>query len=244
MALRPRSRFAGESAQTGYRNAVETHLRPRYAMRRLDTIGPEDLATLVRELRMAGKSEATILVVLSVVGRIYKYAARRLGWAGVNPTTLMLRSERPKISNAQRRPVFTGEQLEQTISSAHEPYKTMFTLAALTGARMSELCGLTWADIRFDDMDDAEVEFGWQVDRKGERRPTKTDGSARTVPIPRDLAVILARHKLASRRTTPGDYVFATQIGDRSASETSARVALGSTAGDRRTWVLDLSCAP
>jgi len=87
----------------------------------------------------------------------------------------------------------------------------MFTLAALTGARISELCGLTWADVRLDDIDDAEVEFGWQVDRKGKRGPTKTDGSARTVPIPRGLATIIARHKLASPDVRPDAYVFATR---------------------------------
>lgn len=202
-----------ESTRNGYRNAVERHLRPRYSTRRLDTIGPDDLAELVRDLRAGGKSEATIVVVIGVFGRIYKYAARRLGWAGTNPTTLMLTSERPKLSHAQRRPIFTGEQLEQTIAAANEPYKTVFTLAALTGARMSELCGLTWAEVRIEDLGDAEVEFGWQVDRKGERRPTKNDGSARTVPIPRALAVILARHKLRTRGTAPGDFVFATRTG-------------------------------
>ena len=78
---------------------------------------------------------------------------------------------------------------------------------------MSELCGLTWANIRLDDLDDAEITFAWQVDRKGNRRPTKTDGSARSVPIPRELALILVRHKLASRDTRPEAFVFATRSG-------------------------------
>ena len=102
------------------------------------------------------------------------------------------------MSQAKRRPIFIGEQLEQTIAAADEPFRTLFTVAALTGARISELCGLTWADVRIDDLDEAEIEFGWQVDRHGNRRPTKTDGSARTVPIQRELAIVLARHKLAS----------------------------------------------
>ncbi len=127
---------------------------------------------LVRELRTEGKSEATIAVVLGVAGRIYKYAARRLGWAGPIPTALMLASERPRVSQAKRRPIFDGTQLEQTIAAAAGPYRVMFTLAALTGGRISELCGLTWANVRLDDLADAEVEFGWQVDRKGNRRPT------------------------------------------------------------------------
>lgn len=78
---------------------------------------------------------------------------------------------------------------------------------------MSELCGLTWENVRIGDPDDAELAFGWQVDRKGNRRPTKTDGSARTVPIPRELAVLLARHKLAAHDSRPAAFVFATRSG-------------------------------
>jgi integrase len=114
------------------------------------------------------------------VGRMYKFASRRLGWSGTVPTSLLLSSERPKISQAKRRPIFVGDELEQTIAAAHEPFRTLFAVAALTGARISELCGLTWADVRIDDLDEAEIEFGWQVDRHGNRGPTKTDGSART----------------------------------------------------------------
>jgi hypothetical protein len=62
-------------------------------------------------------------------------------------------------------------------------------------------------------IDDAELRLAWQVDRKGVRRPTKPDGSARTVPIPRELAVILVRHKLASRFAHADDFVFATRTG-------------------------------
>ena len=186
---------------------------PRYRNRRIDGITADDLAALVRDLRQRGKSEATIAAVLGAVGRIYKFAARRLGFSAVSPVTLMLSSERPKVSLAKRSPIFAPEQIEQTLAAATAPYRTLFTVAALTGARVSELCGLTWADIHFDELDDAEITFAWQVDRKGNRRPTKTDGSARTVPIPRELALILARHKLVSRETAPDSFVFAPRSG-------------------------------
>ena len=178
-----------------YRNAVNTHLLPRFANRRLDAITPDDLAALVRDLRADGLSESTIAIVIGVANRVYRYAARRLGWSGSNPVSLMLSSERPKPSQSKRRRIFEGAELEQTIAAAREPYRTLFTLAALTGARVSELLALTWADIRLGDLEDAEIEFAWQVDRKGERQPTKTDGSARTVPIPRELAALLLEHK-------------------------------------------------
>jgi integrase len=202
-----------ETRQAKYRTIVNEHLRPRFEARRLDAVTADDLAWLVREMRAEGKSEATIAVALGVVGRIYKFAARRLGCSGTIPTTLMLQSERPKISLAKRRPIFLGDQLEQTIAAAHEPFGTLFTVAALTGARISELCGLTWADVRVEDLDEAEIEFAWQVDRHGHRRPTKTDGSARTVPVPQELARVIARHKLAARDGDPGSFVFATGTG-------------------------------
>jgi hypothetical protein len=94
-----------ETTQAGYRSAVEQHLRRRLGNRRLDGITADDLAALVRDMRTQGKSEATIAAVLGAVGRIYKFAARRLGFAGMNPITLMLSSERPKVSLATRRPM-------------------------------------------------------------------------------------------------------------------------------------------
>ena len=86
-------------------------------------------------------------------------------------------------------------------------------MAALTGARVSEICGLTWADVRLDDPDEAEIEFAFQLDRKGNRRPGKTDGSARTVPIPRGLALLLMAHNLRSLHSSFDYFVFATRTG-------------------------------
>jgi hypothetical protein len=115
-----------DTTHAKYRCIVHEHLRPRFHDRRLDAITADELAQVVRELRGEGKSEATIAVVLSVISRIYKFAARTLEWSGTIPNTLMLRSERPKVSLAKRRPIFTGEQLEQTIGAAHEPFRTLY----------------------------------------------------------------------------------------------------------------------
>jgi len=202
-----------EATRDLYRNAVERHLLPRYATRRLDAITPDDLARLVRELRSEGLSESSAQNVLGVVNRLYRYTKRRLGWAGTNPVSDMLPSERPKPSQTARRCVFEGKELEQVITAARGVWRPYLILAAVTGARLSELCGLTWECVHLDDLEDAEIEFLWQVDRRGRRRPSKKDSSVRTVPIPRELAVILAKHKLASRDSEPDAYVFATSTG-------------------------------
>lgn len=201
------------TTQACYRNAVEQHLIRRFGTHRLDSISPDDLAALVRELRVARLAESTIVIVVGVVNRIYRYAARRLGWAGTNPVSLLLPSERPKPGQTAKRRLFEGAELEQTITAAGEPYGTLFTLAALTGARVSELLALRWTNVRILDLEDAEVEFASQVDRHGNPRPTKTDGSVRTVPIPAELAAILSRHKDRARYSNPQDFVFCTCTG-------------------------------
>jgi hypothetical protein len=61
----------------------------------------------------------------------------------------MLSSQRPRVSLAARRPSFTSEQIEQTLIAPPSP-PHLFTVAALTGARVSELCVLTWAEVRLD----------------------------------------------------------------------------------------------
>jgi integrase len=211
------------TTQACYRNAVEQHLLRRFATHRLDTISPDDLAALVRELRGEGLA-ATIVIVVGVVNRIYRDAARRLGWARTNPISLLLPSEPPKPGQSAKRRLFEGHELEQTIAAAGEPYGTLFTLAAVTGARVSELLALKWANIRISDLEDAEVEFACQVDRHGNVGPTKTDGSVRTVPIPAELAAILSRHKDRSRFSGPQDFVFSTRTGRRLGQRNVARV--------------------
>ncbi|MHB8659895.1 MAG: tyrosine-type recombinase/integrase [Solirubrobacteraceae bacterium] len=94
----------------------------------------------------------------------------------------------------------------------HQPLP-FFALGSDSGARISELCGLSWADVTLDDLDEAEITFEFQVDRHGKRRPTKTDGSARTVPIPPQLALVLARHMRSAHDPRSEAFVFATRTG-------------------------------
>lgn len=135
----------------------------------------------------------------------------------------MSSSERPKPSRGKRRCMFEGNELEETIEAAAEPYRAPFIVAALTGARLSELLALTWSAVRLTDVDDAEIEFAHQVDRHGRLSPTKTDRSARTVPIPRELGGILADHKARPRFTKDQDFVFAARAGRPFAQRNIAR---------------------
>jgi len=201
------------ATQAVYRNAIETHLRKRWERTRLDAISANDVARLVSDLRASGRAEWTIAGILGALGQVFRHAMTRLGWLGTNPTTLLGKGERPRMSATPRRRIYERDELAQTLASAQEPMRTLFALAAVTGARLSELLGLTWGDVDLDDLGAAGVRIEWQVDRAGERRPLKTDESRRSIELPSSLAAALKRHKLAGGAPSGSTFVFATRSG-------------------------------
>ncbi len=201
------------ATQAIYTSAVETHLRPRWGRTRLDAITGDDVARLVRDLRASGAAEWSIRGILGALGRIYRHASTRLGWLGTYPTTLLSNGERPKTSATARRRIYARDELRQTLAAATEPTRTLFALAAVTGARLSELLGLTWADLDLSAPDAAEVRIEAQVDRSGERQPLKTAESRRTIEIPSGLAAALKRHQLSRGVPPAAAFVFATRSG-------------------------------
>ena len=203
--LRPRTRET-------YRNAIETHVRPRWGRRRLDQISIDDAARMVREMEADGKSASTIASTLGVAQRVFKFARRRMNWHGENPIAGLEGRERPKVGTARRR-IFEGSELAETLAASHEPYRTLFAFAATTGARLSECLGLIWGDLDLSDLGEADVSFEFQADRNGNRQPLKTDESRRTVELPRALAAMLAKHKARSAHSQEASFVFATRSG-------------------------------
>ena len=205
--LRPNTRAV-------YSSDVRLHLWPRWGRRRLDLIGVGDVTRLVRELREAGKEETTISGVLKAAGRIFKFAQRHMGWLGQNPIGRLERGERPRTGGRRRRRIYQGEELEQTLAAAHEPWRTLFALAAVTGARESELLALWWEDFDLADPDDATVTISVQVDRKGIRQEPKTeDSGGRVIELPRQLVAMLLAHKARSRFKGTREFVFCSRSG-------------------------------
>jgi integrase len=199
------------TTQDAYRYAL-AHALKRWRHRRLDSIGPDNCVQLVRELRGEGLSESYIGSVLGCAHQVFRYARRHLRWQRSSPVADLLKSERPKTGSPERR-VYEGDELAQTIAAADEPWASLFRLAAVTGARESELLGLKWDDLRLDDLDAAMVRFGYQVDRRGVRVPLKTDESKATLPLPRSTTRMLLEHKARSLHSGPRAFVFATRTG-------------------------------
>lgn len=204
--LRPRTR-------SSYRNSIEKHLCPRFSNQRMDRIDVDTWARLIRELRAEGKAESTIETILKAARGVYRFAARRMGWHGEQTLSLLEPAERPKITEQPKRRLFTDAELAQTLAAAHEPYRTLFSLAVVVGPRISESLGLAIEDLDLSDLKEAMVNFLYQVDRQGVRQKLKTEESQREVEIPYSLARMLVAHLRRSPHKKPGDFVFCTKSG-------------------------------
>lgn len=112
---------------------------------------------------------------------------------------------------------------KETVTSTARPNRVLADLiitAVTTGARVSELCGLTVGDV---DFLRRKIRVELQAPQWGQGRvPTKTPRSVRIIPVADDLLTILAPHTEGRK---PGDRLFRTR-GGGSWHATSAGIAL------------------
>lgn len=141
--------------------------------------------------------------------------ARLLDW---NP------AEAAKVPKIERQPqpvVWSAENVTTFLRHVEgDRLAALSVVAASTGLRRGELCGLRWGDASYDpprlSVRRSRVQYGTTVVDKG----PKTAKSARTLPLPAATAVALRRHqarqaeeKMANRmRYTDADMIFADEI--------------------------------
>jgi integrase len=103
---------------------------------------------------------------------------------------------------------FTVEDVHRILSAANEPYRTWYALAAETGLRAGELCGLT--------LDDVNLELGVlqvrQSSWRGKLGEPKTEESVRVVELSPQACAHLGAF-LKSWRPNPHRLVFSTRHG-------------------------------
>lgn len=145
-----------ETTLVGYARHVETYLVPELGHLRLDRLTGADLAALYGRLRVAGRKGKPLAE--GTVARIHATISRSLADAveaklrTTNPARDVPRSARPRQrrSGGSDLRYWTAEQLGSLLSLAAEREPRMYPLirlAAYTGMRRGEVCGLRWADL-------------------------------------------------------------------------------------------------
>jgi integrase len=109
------------------------------------------------------------------------------------------------------RDIPTPDEVKRVIAAAADKPRlcALLKVAALTGLRASELCGLRWFDV---DLKDNVLHVRQRADRWNNLGPLKSKKARRTIPFGSDLALALKRWKLACPKSDL-DLVFPTGTG-------------------------------
>lgn len=199
--IRPRTREV-------YEGAIRLHLNPVLGRLKLTEIDEEAILRVISRMQRNGRKAWTVRSVLTPLGRILGHAARQ-GIIGSNPMHRLERGERPKVERGELR-ILSREEIGKLLDATPARYRPILATAVMTGMRVGELLGLTWADV---DFAAGVIRVRRQADRKGQLVEPKTPQAKREIVLAPALAKVLREHRMASRFKADSDLVFPSSTG-------------------------------
>ena len=138
----------------GYRSKIDHHITPNIGDRQIAKIAARDLNNLYDHLRTKGYAANTILGVHRILHTAFAYAVD-VEWLDRNPAARATKP-RPELEEpADLDPTLVAKIIaaapdgitRNEAGKLEPPLRTIALLAAITGAREAELCGLRWTDL-------------------------------------------------------------------------------------------------
>ena len=185
---------------------LQAHLLPRFGRQALMSLDIQTLQRFVTELSstLSRKSNLNVLGTITAMLNYAKKCGIRV--PEIPSGSLMIAGDRDGAEAVY----FKRADVQRIIQLAREPYKSMFTLAAVTGLRAGELLGLTVSDIDFDRM--MVCPRKQADDRTRELRELKTKKSRTPVPITPDTAAVLRNYLQSHWKENPQGLLFPNRV--------------------------------
>lgn len=214
-----------------HRFHLDHDLLPRLGSRRIASLGVEDVAVLITDLRAAGRSAKTTANALATLQSVLRFARRR-GWILTDPIELLEPEERPRPPRRSRGRVLGQTEIERLLAACPSRGRLLVETALFSGLRISELLGLIWSDV---DFASGLIRVRAQLSRahRGEparRVTTKTPASVREIPLVPQLADRLASHRRQTPFAGSAEWVFSTSKGTPLGERNVARRVLAKAA--------------
>jgi len=147
-------------------------------------------------------SPKTIINVLETIFAVLRYAKK----SGMRTSPVSYSDLTVKKPGNPERPFFTCEQVGQIIAAAKEPYKMMFALASIMGARAGELMALTLSDL---DFHGKTIRVNKSADDRTRLvRQPKTEQSVALLPMPSSLEAMLRDYLKNHWKANPNQLLF------------------------------------
>jgi integrase len=189
-----------QSTQLAVRSQLKKWLVPYFGSCAMREVGGQTVQMFVQRCTLAPKSCHNLVLTL----RMMWSSAKAWGYVSHDPFEGLVL---PKIAR-QARFFFTLDEIQRIIAAASGPLKSLYWLAAETGMRAGELCGLRIEDV---DLGQCFVNVKQSVWR-GKLQTPKTANSIRQFAISQKLASHL-RAYLSTWRPNRLNLVFATKNG-------------------------------
>ena len=128
-----------------YQRYIENHIRPKLGKKRLIAMKTTDFANLRRDLGKPLKP-SSVNQCLAICRSACRYAVEGLGWLETNPAEIR-RAKMGKKRVTATQPADYQALVTKLRKSGDLRHESFLRVAAYTGARRSELCGLRWGDL-------------------------------------------------------------------------------------------------
>jgi integrase len=175
-----------------YRSAVSANINPRLGSKAINKLSPADLDRFYSQLAKTGLGPLSVRKSHAILSAAFNQAVR-WGWIDVNP---VLRASPPSVGGRELHPP-TQDELQRLLSecaNSHEDLGSLIFVAATTGARRGELCGLRWSDV---DLDLATMTIARSISDAGTQvvvKDTKTH-HARRIALDSATVTVLQQHR-------------------------------------------------
>jgi integrase len=209
LQLRVETGSLRERTLDSYATGLNLHILPVYGQRDIASIEVEDLVEWHTAQRALHAAKWSIRARWMAWRGLLAFAVRR-GWRETTPTNGLLPEERPKPGSAALR-YLSRQEIRQMLQSAeNDDDHDLIAVGVFTGMRASEILGLTLGDL---DYTAEQIHVHWQMSRKGQRVPLKTDAARRDVILMPALAQILRQRRIRMKRSSNTDLLFQSATG-------------------------------
>jgi integrase len=184
-----------ETTIASYRRLARTHIQPALGEIGLGDLAATDLDRLYADMTTQGLTLRTVRFAHSVIHKALA-DARQKGLVLINVAT---QASPPKTS-ATRAPeatVWTPEQLRAFLdqTSGHQ-LGALIRLAAMTGMRRGEICGLRWCDVDLDAATVTVQQTITTIEHRVVAGDVKSAASRRMIDLDAATVAALRRHRV------------------------------------------------
>ena len=191
-----------ESTYMKYWNLLYSYIVPELGGIRWDVLNRETVELFCGRMRSAGGrkqsglSAKTVADIMSVLRRVFAYAADHGAFMPCNIASVIVKKEPKEMKVLTRK---EQDRLYQYLRAHLTDRNLGILICMFTGLRLGEICALKWEDISFQEQTVSVCRTMQRIQTKDdpERKtkiiitPPKSAGSVRTIPIPRELNKIL-----------------------------------------------------